>query len=202
MRHLPFLQFRSTTNLSQYTVFQGLVNLTSRLNNPFESVDTVFSVVSVSESLLTSILGLFPRLLLLSAGELGAERLLLDTNQAVDTAGSHTVLALILSVVIFSAAGPFFPPSASTLVTNFVGSCECLCECSPCSLIPNATAGLLSLSSTLSRRLSNRGNPHPHFSHFLSMCCPHIRLQRRSSSASAFHDLFTWAARPSEMASR
>lgn len=49
---------------------------------------------------------------------------------------------------------------------------------------------------------SSSGKPHPHFSHFLSMCCSHIVLQRRSSSASAFQLLLTCAARPSETASR
>lgn len=47
----------------------------------------------------------------------------------------------------------------------------------------------------------NNGNPHPHFSHFLSICCSHIFLHSKSSSASSFQLLLTCAARPSVIAS-
>lgn len=93
----------------------------------------------------------------------------------------------------------------SSRVATALGLCSCpcpfswLCTCSP---TPSATAGLPSFSSTLSRRRSRRGKPQPHFSHLRSMCWPHIRRQSKSSSASAFHDFDTCAARPKLIASR
>ena len=52
------------------------------------------------------------------------------------------------------------------------------------------------------RRFSSSGRPHPHFSHFRSMCCSHMVRHSMSSSANARHDRDTCAARPSEKASR
>ena len=42
--------------------------------------------------------------------------------------------------------------------------------------------------------LSNKGKPHPHFSHFLSICCSHILCHTTSSSASDLHLWLTCAA--------
>lgn len=44
------------------------------------------------------------------------------------------------------------------------------------------------------RLLTSDGRPHPHFVHFLSICCSHMRCQTASSSAKDFQVLLTCAA--------
>lgn len=82
--HLPFLQFLSTNNLSQYTVFQGLVNLTSLVKVPLAEVS---STTSDSESLPPSTLLFFP----MATGEVGADLLLDKLPRTGKAAGSHSL---------------------------------------------------------------------------------------------------------------
>ena len=172
--HRPFLQFRSTLSLSQYTSFHGRVILLARLGA---------LRVSRSRWKPSSIL---TRLTGESLGSSSAGRLLESPRSDCRPSNPGTL-----------------PSKACSRVTMVVAACPCSWSCPwSWSPTPTATEGLPSCNSTLSLLLSSSGRPHPHFSHFLSMCCPHILRQRRSSSANAFHDLDTWAARPSEMASR
>jgi hypothetical protein len=76
----------------------------------------------------------------------------------------------------------------------------------PCSVLNRfrasltCTGGPIGMVSSFRFRIS--GSPHPHFAHFLSMCCSHIRCQITSSSAIFFHELLTWAAWHSDLASK
>ena len=64
-----------------------------------------------------------------------------------------------------------------------------------------AARNCICLLEALSCFLSSIGKPHPHFVHFLSICCSHIRCHTTSSSASSRHLWLTWAALHSEVVS-
>ena len=192
--HLPFRQFRSTLSRSQYTVFQGLVSLISR---------EISDLVPLTFPLLARRRGLLP---LASPSESLTSTLNRLTSLINDPFGLLPwgfKSPPTSSARIFASFAIASPTKVSSLVLAFdPSSSSSPCECPGCDSTPLITAGLRSCSSTFSRFRSSIGSPHPHFSHFRSMCWPHIRRQRRSSSASAFQDFDTCAARPREMASR
>ena len=173
MTHRPFLQLRSTLSRSQYTSFHGRVMRLSRAALAARSMCKPSSRFTLFRG---------------------------DSDKSATSA-----VRLLLDSPLCKPSKPgTLPPKASSRVTIAMAVCPCSwpCPCSSCPPTPTATEGLPSCSSTFSRRLSNRGKPHPHFSHFRSICCPHIRRHNRSSSANAFHELDTCAARPREIASR
>jgi hypothetical protein len=104
--HLPLRQFRSTTSLSQYTVFHGRVNLTSLVRAPPSGA--VFGS-SPSESLVSTFAFLEG-----IAGELGADLLTPEApkGRPIDagTIGSQLVAPTLPLV-----------PKASARVTTSVG---------------------------------------------------------------------------------
>ena len=67
---------------------------------------------------------------------------------------------------------------------------------------PLSRRNCCNLFSVRSLCLSSKGKPHPHFVHFLSICCSHILCQTASSSASSRHVRLTCAALHREVGSR